>query len=308
MDIGRFAPSPSGRMHLGNALSAMLAWLSARKKGGEVVLRIEDLDPARSREEYAEGIMSDFLWLGLTWDRRSEDQSRRSDVYFDAIEFLRKKDLVYPCYCSRGELHAASAPHASDGRVIYGGTCRNLSQEERKTKTKIPSQRLIMPDREISFVDGLQGPYSLNLQKEMGDIIICRADGVAAYQLAVVVDDGAAGITEVVRGRDLLSSTPAQCYLYELLGLKQPDFYHVPMLLAPDGRRLSKRDKDMDFSYLRGNYAPEEIVGLLAHLCGLLPQWEPVTLQELISEFSWDKVSRQDIIVDAEKLLGQYVP
>lgn len=308
MDIGRFAPSPSGRMHLGNALSAMLAWLSAKSKGGEVVLRIEDLDPARSREEYAEGIMQDFLWLGLKWDRRSENQSHRSDVYFEAMDFLREKGLVYPCYCSRGELHAASAPHASDGRVIYGGTCRDLSEEERKSKTKTPSQRLIMPDREVSFVDGLQGEYSLNLQKEMGDIIVCRADGVAAYQLAVVVDDAAAGATEVIRGRDLLSSTPAQCYLYELLGLKQPEFYHVPMLLAPDGRRLSKRDKDMDFSFLRANYTPEEIIGLLAHLCGLLPKWERVSVRELIADFSWEKVSRQDIIVDAKKLLGQNVP
>ena len=308
MNIGRFAPSPSGRMHLGNALSAMLSWLSAKSKGGEVVLRIEDLDPARSREEYAQGIMSDFLWLGLKWDRQSENQSRRSQVYFEAIDILREKGLVYPCYCSRGELHAASAPHASDGRVIYGGTCRNLSEEERKSKNKVPSHRLIMPDREVSFVDGLQGEYSLNLQKEMGDIIVCRADGVAAYQLAVVVDDAATGVTEVVRGRDLLSSTPAQCYLYELLGLKQPEFYHVPMLLAPDGRRLSKRDKDMDFSCLRANYTSEEILGLLSYLCGLIPKWEKVSLEELSAEFSWEKVSRQDIIVDAEKILGQNVP
>lgn len=308
MNIGRFAPSPSGRMHLGNALSAMLAWLSAKSTNGEVVLRIEDLDPARSRQEYAEGIMDDFLWLGLRWDRRSENQSNRSEVYFAAMERLREKGLVYPCYCSRGELHAASAPHTSDGRVIYGGTCRSLSEEERRSKTKIPSQRLIMPDREVSFVDGLQGTYSLNLQKEMGDIIICRADGVAAYQLAVVVDDAASGITEVVRGRDLLSSTPAQCYLYELLGFKPPKFYHIPMLLAPDGRRLSKRDKDMDFSYLRENYTPEQIIGLLSHLCGLLPKWEPISLRELTGEFSWEKVSRQDIIVDGDRLLGQNVP
>ena len=308
MNIGRFAPSPSGRMHLGNALSAMLAWLSVRAKGGEVVLRIEDLDPARSREEYAQGIMDDFLWLGLTWDRRSENQSQRGRAYKEALETLRGKGLVYPCYCSRGELHAASAPHASDGRVIYGGTCRNLSEEARKEKTKVPSQRLVMPDREVSFVDGLQGSYSLNLQKEMGDIIVCRADGVAAYQLAVVVDDGAVGVTEVVRGRDLMSSTPAQCYLYELLGLKQPEFYHVPMLLAMDGRRLSKRDRDLDFSYLREHFTPEEIVGLLGYLCGLLPKWEKISLAELAGAFSWQKVQKEDIRLDPALILGQNVP
>lgn len=303
MTIGRFAPSPSGRMHLGNALSAMLAWLSAKSQGGEIVLRIEDLDPARSREEYAEGIMEDFRWLGLAWDRQSENQSRRSDVYREALEYLKGKGLVYPCYCSRGELHAASAPHASDGRVIYAGTCRSLTAAERAKKTKIPSQRLVMPNREIGFVDGIQGTFSMNLAEEMGDIIVCRADGVAAYQLAVVVDDAAAGVTEVVRGRDLLTSTPAQCYLYELLGLRKPEFYHVPMLLSPDGRRLSKRDRDMDFGYLRTHYTPEEIIGLLAHLCGLIPGWEKVSARELAADFSWDKVQKTDIIVDAEKLI-----
>lgn len=299
---GRFAPSPSGRMHLGNAMSAMLAWLSAKSKGGEVVLRIEDLDPSRSRIEHAQAIMDDFLWMGLPWEERSPDQSSRSSVYNEALEKLREKGLVYPCYCSRGELHAASAPHASDGRVIYGGTCRNLTEVERREKTKVPAWRLIMPEDTIGFVDGLQGLQELSLQKELGDIIVRRADGVAAYQLAVVVDDAAAGITEVVRGRDLLSSTPAQLYLYELLGLKAPEFYHVPMLLAPDGRRLSKRDGDLDFSALRKKYSPEEIIGLLAFLCGLIPSWEKVTAKELVREFSWDKVKKEDIIVDASKL------
>lgn len=299
---GRFAPSPSGRMHLGNALSAMLAWLSAKSKGGDVVLRIEDLDPSRSKPEHAEAIMDDFLWLGLVWDERSPDQSSRSPVYNEALEQLRGKGLVYPCYCSRGELHAASAPHASDGRVIYGGTCRFLTEDERREKTKVPAWRLVMPEETIGFVDGLQGPQELALQKELGDIIVRRADGVAAYQLAVVVDDAAAGITEVVRGRDLLSSTPAQLYLYGLLGLEAPEFYHVPMLLAPDGRRLSKRDGDLDFSALRKKYQPEEIIGLLAFLCGLIPKWETVSAGELAADFSWEKVKKEDVIVDASRL------
>lgn len=302
VESGRFAPSPSGRMHLGNALSAMLAWLSAKHQGGEILLRIEDLDPARSKAEYAQGIMDDFRWLGLLWDRRATDQSKRGEAYAAALRQLGQMYLIYPCYCSRDQLHAASAPHASDGRVIYAGTCRNLTPEQRAVMTKKPSLRIRLPDREISFRDGLQGNVTMNLQREFGDIILRRADGVAAYQLAVVVDDGTEGVTEVVRGRDLLSSTPVQLFLYELLGLTPPRFYHVPMLLAPDGRRLSKRDRDLDFGYLRQHFSPEEIIGLLAHLAGLLERWEPVSARELACDFSWSRVKQSDIILDPRLL------
>ena len=302
MESGRFAPSPSGRMHLGNALSAMLAWLSAKHQDGEILLRIEDLDPARSKAEYAQGIMDDFRWLGLLWDRRATDQSKRGEAYAAALRQLGQMNLIYPCYCSRDQLHAASAPHASDGRVIYAGTCRNLTPEQRAVMTKKPSLRIRLPDREISFRDGLQGDVTMNLQREFGDIILRRADGVAAYQLAVVVDDGTEGVTEVVRGRDLLSSTPVQLYLYELLGLTPPRFYHVPMLLAPDGRRLSKRDRDLDFGYLRQHFSPEEIIGLLGHLAGLMERWEPVSARELACDFSWSRVKQSDIILDPRLL------
>lgn len=302
VESGRFAPSPSGRMHLGNALSAMLAWLSAKQQGGEILLRIEDLDPARSKAEYAQGIMDDFRWLGLLWDRRATDQSKRGEAYAAALRQLEQMYLIYPCYCSRDQLHAASAPHASDGRVIYAGTCRNLTPEQRAVMTKKPSLRIRLPDREISFRDGLQGDVTMNLQREFGDIILRRADGVAAYQLAVVVDDGTEGVTEVVRGRDLLSSTPVQLYLYELLGLTPPRFYHVPMLLAPDGRRLSKRDRDLDFGYLRQHFSPEEIIGLLGHLAGLMERWEPVSARELACDFSWSRVKQSDIILDPRLL------
>lgn len=302
VESGRFAPSPSGRMHLGNALSAMLAWLSAKRQGGEILLRIEDLDPARSKAEYARGIMDDFRWLGLLWDRRATDQSRRGEAYAAALCQLEQMNLIYPCYCSRDQLHAASAPHASDGRVIYAGTCRNLTPEQRATMTKKPSLRIRLSDREISFRDGLQGNVTMNLQREFGDIILRRADGVAAYQLAVVVDDGTEGVTEVVRGRDLLSSTPVQLYLYELLGLTPPRFYHVPMLLAPDGRRLSKRDRDLDFGYLRQHFSPEEIIGLLGHLAGLMESLEPVSARELACDFSWSRVKQSDIILDPRLL------
>ena len=291
MCCGRFAPSPSGRMHLGNAFSALLAWLSAKSKGGEVVLRIEDLDPARSRPEHAGAIMDDLRWLGLQWDRRAEDQSLRGGAYREALEALREKGLLYPCYCTRNQLHAASAPHASDGRVIYAGTCRSLVGP----KAGPHCLRVRIPDREVCFVDGLQGPVTMNLAREWGDFIVRRSDGVAAYQLAVVVDDAACRVTEVVRGRDLLTSTPAQLFLYDALGLTPPGFYHVPMLLAPDGRRLSKREHDLDLGQLRKRWPPQRVVGLLAWACGLIDRWEDVSPAELVPGFRWSSVRRGDI-------------
>jgi glutamyl-tRNA synthetase len=288
-------------MHLGNVFSALLAWLSAKHQGGEILLRIEDLDPARCRPEYAAQIMEDFRWLGLDWDRQSENQSRRGAAYDAALEQLR--DKLYPCYCTRDQLHAASAPHASDGRVIYGGTCRNLTPAQRAEKTKAPCLRVAVPEETISFQDGLQGPISMDLRREWGDFILRRADGVAAYQLAVVVDDGASGVTEVVRGRDLLTSTPAQIWLYQCLGLPVPKFYHVPMLLAPDGRRLSKRDRDLDLGQLQKSWTPEQLIGLLAWKCGLLDRWEPVSAQELATDFSWDRVRREDLVLDSKNLV-----
>ena len=295
---GRFAPSPSGRMHLGNVFSALLAWLSVRSQDGEMVLRIEDLDPDRCRAEYAETLKDDLRWLGLDWDREQTPQSRRTAAYAAEFERLRELGLVYPCYCSRGELHAASAPHAADGRVIYAGTCRNLTEAQRAEKTKAPAWRLLVPDRVYGFEDGLRAFFAQNLARDCGDFLIRRADGVYAYQLAVVTDDGQGGITEVVRGMDLLDSTPRQLYLYELLHLTPPKFYHVPLLTAPDGRRLSKREKDLDLGALREAYRPEELLGRLAHLAGLLERPEAISARELAGVFSWEKVPRDPIVVD----------
>lgn len=288
--IGRFAPSPSGRMHLGNVFSALLAWLSVRSQDGEMVLRIEDLDPDRCRPEYAETLKEDLNWLGLTWDREQHPQSLRTAAYEEAFAKLESMGLVYPCYCSRGELHAASAPHASDGRLLYAGTCRHLTPQERAEKTKAPAWRLMVPNRTYGFTDGLQGDYEENLHRACGDFLIRRADGVYAYQLAVVLDDGEGGVTQVVRGLDLLDSTPRQLYLYELLGLKPPEFYHVPLLVAPDGRRLSKRDRSLDLGYLREHNTPEELLGKLAHLAGILDRMEKISAPELAKEFAWTKV------------------
>lgn len=295
---GRFAPSPSGRMHLGNVFSAMLAWLSVRSQNGEMVLRIEDLDPDRCKPAYAETLKEDLRWLGLDWDREQTPQSQRTAAYAQVFERLADLGLVYPCYCTRGELHAASAPHASDGRVLYAGTCRDLTDAQRAEKTKKPAWRLVVPEREYRFTDGLQGDFSENLAKECGDFIIRRADGVYAYQLAVVTDDAAGGVTQVVRGMDLLDSTPRQLYLYELLGRQAPVFYHVPLLTAPDGRRLSKREKDLDLGALRLTHTPEQLLGKLAYLAGVLDAPEPASAGELAQIFDWNRVKTEPIVMD----------
>ena len=305
---GRFAPSPSGRMHLGNLFSALLAWLSVRSADGVMVLRMEDLDPDRCKEEYAAQLADDLRWLGLDWDEGYEKggphgpyrQSERTQLYAAAFQQLEAQGLIYPCFCTRAERLAASAPHRSDGQVIYGGKCRNLTEEERNelAKTRRPAWRLTVPDRDMSFTDGLQGYYEENLLSDCGDFILRRSDGVYAYQLAVVYDDGAMEVNQVVRGRDLLDSTPRQLYLYELLGLTPPEFYHVPLLTAPDGRRLSKREKDLDMGALRQRFTPAELTGLLGYWAGQLDRPEPVLPKELAQIFDWSKVPKGDIVVE----------
>lgn len=295
--IGRFAPSPSGRMHLGNVFSAMLAWLSVKSCGGKMVLRIEDLDPDRCRPEYADTLKRDLEWLGLFWDEEQTQQSRRTQAYREMFSRLDDRGLVYPCYCSRGELHAASAPHASDGTLLYAGTCRNLTPAQRAMKTKPPCWRVKVPDETVFFTDGLQGDTEQNLAASCGDFIVRRADGVYAYQLAVVTDDADAGVTQVVRGSDLLSSTPRQIWLQRQLGLPEPAYYHVPLLLAPDGRRLSKRERDLDMGALRLRHTPESLLGLLAHACGLLESSVPISAAELAGDFSWQMVRGENIVI-----------
>ena len=307
---GRFAPSPSGRMHLGNLFSGLLAWLSVRSAGGVMVLRMEDLDPDRCREEYAAQLADDLLWLGLDWDEGYGKggphgpyrQSERTELYAAAFRKLEGQGLIYPCFCTRAERLAASAPHRSDGQAVYSGKCRHLTDGQRTelARTRRPAWRLIVPDREISFTDGVQGPFGENLLSDCGDFILRRSDGVYAYQLAVVYDDGAMAVNQVVRGRDLLDSTPRQLYLYELLGLTPPEFYHVPLLVAPDGRRLSKREKDLDMGALRQRFTPAELTGLLAFWAGQLEKPEPVTPAELARIFDWSKVPKNDITVGNE--------
>ena len=300
--VGRFAPTPSGRMHLGNVFAALIAWLSVRSRDGEMVLRMEDLDTQRTSAEFAEILRDDLRWLGFTWDRETPAQSQRSAVYDKYFEILREKSLLYPCYCTRSQLHSVNAPHLSDGTYVYPGTCRNLTEGEQAAFRRPPAWRVVVPDRVWTVEDRIQGTYRCNLATECGDMVVRRADGVYVYQLAVTVDDGEAGVTEVVRGMDLLSSAPRQMYLQELFGFPHPEYAHVPMLLAPDGRRLSKRDRDLDLGILRQRLTREALLGVLAFAAGLIDQEVSVSLKELTKEFSWKKLSGDHIFLDPTRL------
>lgn len=387
--VGRFAPSPTGRMHLGNVFSFLLAWLSVRSQGGKLVLRIEDLDDRARSGPWDALLMDDLRWLGLDWDEGPYYQTDRIDLYADAVRRLDDMGLVYPCFCTRAELHAASAPHASDGTPVYAGTCRGLTAAEiaARSKARPPALRLKVPPvqgiassrgpfesyapeskhskteltdfgnsmpRELTFGDcsergvrgeaasqdtagGTRGGAALQgaaggvrgaaasrsaaggdagvmhfedrtygqqrevLAEECGDFLVRRSDGVYAYQLAVVVDDADMGVNEVVRGCDLLGSTARQMYLQDLLGYAHPSYAHVPLLVAPDGRRLSKRDRDCDMGVLREHFGtPGALLGRLAYVAGLVSSPEPRTADQLADEFRWSAVCehRDNIAVE----------
>ena len=323
MTVSRFAPSPTGRMHLGNVFCALLSWLSAKSKGGQWLLRIEDIDPGRSRRDYALQLMDDLQWLGLPWEGEVIWQSERSDIYAHYLQLLQDAGLTYPCFCTRADIMATQAPHETDGRIVYAGTCRpknmfpsqsSLSRLSRLSRLSSQSSqsinspaaiRFIVPDEDISFVDGHYGPQRVNLARHCGDYILRRRDGAWAYQLAVVVDDALMGVTEIVRGRDLLLSTPQQIHLrqtiasispFHLFNLS-PFYYHHPLLINESGQRLCKRDKSLDLGALRARHvAPEDIIGLLAHLAGLQPAPAPAKPQDLLPLFSWQKVPVHDIV------------
>ena len=294
---GRFAPSPTGRMHLGNVFSALLSWLSAKSKGGQWLLRIEDIDRQRSRQEYADLLMDDLQWLGLPWDGTPVYQSQRSDIYEHYFKMLRQKELTYPCYCTRADLLATQAPHESDGRVVYAGTCRHKTPQPGVTA----ATRLIVPDEDYSFTDGHYGTHSVNLARQVGDFIVRRKDGAWAYQLVVVIDDALTGVTEVVRGCDLLLSSPQQMYLAGVLGFDAPQFIHLPLLCNEQGQRLSKRDQSLDMASLRERHTPNELIGLLAFLAGLLPQPDALSPTELLPLFSWNLIPTHHIIMERKK-------
>lgn len=281
---GRFAPSPTGRMHAGNIFAALCAWLVAKSQGGSIVLRIEDLDRDRSKPCYIDLVQSDFEMLGLTWDEGPYFQSDREEAYRAAFEEIREKALVYPCFCSRADLHAASAPHEGE-RYVYPRTCLGLSDAERAERAEMrsPAMRLRVPDEDVFFEDALQGPVSENLALDGGDFVLRRFDGTFAYQLAVVVDDAAQGVNSVVRGVDLLSSCAQQMHLQDLLSLAHPQYAHIPLMVDDSGRRLAKRNRDAALDELLARFkTPEAVLGHIAGLTGLMPTCEPASAQDIL--------------------------
>ncbi|MDX6540250.1 MAG: glutamyl-tRNA synthetase [Gaiellales bacterium] len=289
MYVGRYAPSPTGDLHLGNARTALIAWLWARHAGGRFLLRFEDLDLGRVRPGCADEQAAALAWLGLDWDGEPTAQSGRGDRYDAALAALRERGVVYECFCSRADVRrAASAPHGPDGPV-YTGICRDLSAHERAGRMahgRAPALRVRM-DGDADFADDVLGPQHEALGETSGDIVVRRSDGVIAYQLAVVVDDAADGVTHVVRGADLLASTGRQLQLYELLGLAPvPGHAHVPLLLGDDGERLAKRHGPVGLSELRaGGADPRAIVGWLAASAGLREHADRCTPAGLVAEF-----------------------
>ncbi|HLX58912.1 MAG TPA: tRNA glutamyl-Q(34) synthetase GluQRS [Ktedonobacteraceae bacterium] len=304
---GRYAPSPTGDLHLGNLRTALLAWLLARCADGQFVLRVEDLDRPRMRQGAAQRMLSDLRWLGLDWDEGPDvggpyapyTQCERQAIYTEHLQRLQDAGLVYPCYCSRAEIaRAASAPHEDEG-PRYPGTCRNLSEEQRRqyeAAGRRPSLRFRVDDeRVVRFSDLLLGQQQQHVQGVVGDFIVRRADGIFAYQFAVVVDDALMRINQVVRGTDLLASTARQVLLYEALGFPIPTFAHVPLVLDHEGNRLSKRMQSEGLEPLRAAGAtPAQVVGQLAAGCGLVEKRTEVSAAELAQQYS---LSGYDIIL-----------
>lgn len=298
--VGRFAPSPTGRLHLGNLRSALLGWLDVRSKGGRFLVRLEDLDPDRSKPEHVAGIWEDLRFLGLDWDPEVLVQSERAHVYRAAVEQLRAKALVYDCTCSRAEVaRAASAPHVGEDGPVYPGTCRAGAVPK---PGRQPSVRFKVPAGVVAFDDELRGATSQDVAKEVGDFVVQRSDGVASYQLAVVVDDAASQVTRVVRGDDLLLSTPRQLLLQRALGLPTPTYAHVPLLLQPDGRRLAKREGSLTAAGLRARgVSSEALVGALAKWSGL-SDGTPCTAASLVAPFDWHRVRATPTVVGDDEL------
>lgn len=304
---GRLAPSPTGYVHLGNAWAFLLAWLAARARKGVLVLRLEDIDPQRSRPEFAAALLQDLRWLGLDWDQGPDvggplgpyEQSRRASAYAQALARLEAAGLTYPCFCTRKELRLlAAAPHVDDAGAPYPGTCRQLSAMQREAlfrSGRKAAVRLRCPDASVAFEDALLGPQSFRLAECGGDFALRRSDGVVAYQLAVAVDDALMGVNQVVRGRDILPSTPRQIALLRLLGHDAPAYAHIPLLLDGEGQRLAKRHQSLALRALRERGASaRRIVGLLSRLAGLNPRGLPVSPAELLPDFSLERLPGAD--------------
>ncbi|NLF30850.1 MAG: tRNA glutamyl-Q(34) synthetase GluQRS [Planctomycetes bacterium] len=304
--ITRLAPSPTGALHLGNARTFLVTFLLARTRRWRILLRVEDLDGPRVKAGAAAGAVEDLRWLGLDWDERVPDQSQRAEVYARAVRTLQAAGRAYPCICSRTDVErAASAPHPEDGIVLYGGACRGRwadEEEARRVAGRPPAVRMAVGDAAIAFDDRIAGPQRFDLAATCGDFVIRKADGVAAYQLAVVLDDHAAGVTDVVRGDDLLDSTPRQLLLQQALGLSPPPTYwHLPLVIGPDGRRLAKRHGDTRLAHYRARgVTPERLLGLLAFWSGQLDRRRPVSLVDLLAGFDIGRLPTQPVVFGRE--------
>jgi glutamyl-tRNA synthetase len=300
----RLAPSPTGALHLGNARTFLINWLIARQRGWRILLRIEDLDGPRIKRGADAAAIEDLRWLGLDWDDGVIHQSQRRDAYAAAIHRLLERGLAYPCICTRREAAlAASAPHAEDGAEVYPGTCRDRFvsvDEARAACGREPAIRFRVPAAPITFEDAFRGLVRFDdPPSQLGDFVIAKADGSAAYQLAVVVDDAATGVTQVVRGDDLVDSTPRQMLLYHALQLDMqiPTYTHLPLVVGSDGRRLAKRHGDTRLSYYRANgVPPQRVLGLLARWCGLDVGDEP-SLEHLVKHFRLEHLPRERVVI-----------
>lgn len=294
LPVGRYAPSPTGRMHLGVARTSLAAWLDVRARGGRILLRSEDIDTPRVVQGADLELQADLQWLGLDWDGAPIRQSDRDEHYRSALASLELQGRVFRCTCSRKEI-AASAPHEGEEGPRYPGTCRDGPRER---PGRAPAIRLrTEPGDAIDHVDRLYGPIHQDVQQVVGDFVLRRADGLWAYQLAVTVDDWLQGVTSIVRGRDLLSSTPRQLLLRRLLAPHAPplETLHVPLVLGPTGQRLAKRDRSATIAELRADGAtPEQVVGRLAASLGLVPEGTKVRALELLPEWSVDRLRRED--------------
>ncbi|MEM9185872.1 MAG: tRNA glutamyl-Q(34) synthetase GluQRS [Planctomycetota bacterium] len=288
----RLAPSPTGALHLGNARTFLVNWALARQRGWRVLLRIEDLDGPRIKAGAVDQAIRTLRWLGLDWDAGPVHQSHDLQPYQAALQALAQAGKAYPCRCTRAEIAAAaalSAPHADAHDVRYSGACRprrTAPIDFQQTAGVRAAWRVRTPDAAVRFVDGFRGEVSHNVQQSVGDFVVATKAGLPSYQLAVVVDDARQGVTHVVRGDDLLTSTPRQLLLYDRLGLGDPPgYFHLPMVLGEDGRRLAKRHGDTRVDYYRRRgISPQRVLGLLAEWSGLGPR-QPMTASEFCRQF-----------------------
>ena len=321
---GRYAPSPTGRLHVGSARTALAAWLSVQAGRGVFVMRVEDLDGPRAVPGMAEAILEDLSWLGLDWDEGPRQggpyepytQSERYPFYEAALDRLHGLERLFPCRHSRKDLQRlATAPHGSSGLPPYPATLRPLDlppdwfDTHRRNSTDA-ALRFLVHNRPVTFEDHVYGALTEPVHETVGDFVLKRRDGVYAYQLAVVVDDLLMGITEVVRGEDLLASTARQVQLLEALGGVRPAYAHVPLVVNAEGQKLSKRDQSLTIQSLRETgVRPEALVGYLGYSLGLLPEPTPCTPTDLIASFAWDRISKDpwrlpDTLTDVLRLLA----